>query len=104
MVINYITDNTVAFEGENLNLICNVTNDINSSIVIMWYHESELIVDEHHKNLMIRNHASNVAGQLQSVLSFNPVYHTDKGEYKCRALNHLECVAEANTSLTVECT
>ena len=33
----------------------------------------------------------------------DPVNRTDKREYKCSALNHLKCVAEATTNLTVEC-
>ena len=102
-MINYIADNTVTFEGNNVALICNVTNDVNSSLEIMWYHEGELIVVEDHDNLAIENTTDKITGQVQSVLSFTPVNHSYKGEYKCSALNHLECVAEEKTNLIVEC-
>ena len=103
VVINYITGNTVTFEGNDVTLICNVTNDVNSSLEIMWYHEGELLVDEDHNDLNITNTTNSITGQVQSVLSFIPVRYTHKGEYKCSALNHLKCVAEENTLLTVEC-
>ena len=102
-MINSITDNTVAFEGNDVALICNVTNDVNSSLEIMWYHEGELIVAKDHDNLTIENTTDGITGQVQSVLSFTPVHHNYKGEYKCSALNHLECVAEEKTNLIVEC-
>lgn len=101
MVISYISGSTVTFEEESVALICNVTNDDHSISEITWHHDDKLIVDN--DRLTIRITTDNVTGQVQSVLHFDPVYHTDKGEYTCRALNHLECVAEKTTNLTVEC-
>ena len=94
VIIKYISQNVVTYEGEDVALMCNVTNDIDSDLKITWYHEG---------NLVDNAHTDYVAGQAKSVLKFSPVHRTDGGEYKCSALNHLQCVAEAKTNLTVEC-
>ena len=101
MVISHITGNTVTFEGGSIVLICNVTNDVDSSLEITWQHNNKSIAD--HDHMMISNTTDGATGQVQSMLYIDPVNRTDKGEYKCSALNHLKCVAEATTNLTVEC-
>ena len=101
MVISHITGNTVTFEGGSIVLICNVTNDVDSSLEITWQHNNRSIAD--HDRMTISNTTDGATGQVQSMLYIDPVNRTDKGEYKCSALNHLECVAEAITNLTVEC-
>ena len=101
MVISHITSNTVTFEGGSIVLICNVTNDVDSSLEITWQHNNRSIAD--HDRMTISNTTDGATGQVQSMLYIDPVNRTDKGEYKCSALNHLKCVAEATTNLTVEC-
>jgi len=102
--IAYHSPAIVAFEGNKVNLICNATNDadaINSAQVI-WYYGA-MVVKPDGKQVTINNLGNNATGQIQSVLSFDPVNYTNDGVYTCRALNDPLLFTEKNVKLSVEC-
>ena len=87
-----------------MNLICNVTNDIDaiSPVQVDWYYKAMVVKpDEYH--VVISNKRNNATGQIQSVLSFDPINYTNDGVYTCRAFNDPLCFTESNIKLTVEC-
>ena len=53
--------------------------------------------------MTIYNHYDNTTNQMSSVLLFDPVNHTDHGEYICRAATYSSCYTENAINLTVEC-
>ena len=104
-VINFITSKSVAFEGNKATLICNATNDVDAttSVSIDWYNSEGAKVESESKHRLVYNVTNPVSGQVQSVLLFDPVNHTDSGEYTCHAFNDNDCYTEDKTNLTVEC-
>jgi len=97
-VINFITNNTVALKGRSVSLICNVTNDIDAvlPLSVVWYYSK-------HVKLQSDNTFDPVTGQVQSKLLFDPVKHSDSGEYTCYAFNDDDQYTQERTTLTVEC-
>jgi len=104
-VINFITKETVVFEGHKVTLICNATNDVDAvaSLRIKWYNVKGAMVKSKNKHRLVYDRTDPVTGQVQSVLLFDPVNHTDSGEYTCHAFNDYDCYTEDKTNLTVEC-
>jgi len=97
-VIDFLTNNTVTLEGRNIILICNATNDVDAILPlnVVWYNSE-------HVKLQSDSIIDPVTGQIQSVLSFDPVTHTDNGVYTCHAFNDDDQYTQARTNLTVEC-
>ena len=95
-------------EGSKVNLICNATNDADAldEVKIVWLHKISKDLKEEiatSGNVLIYNKTDSSKGKIHSVLLFDPVNHTDHGEYICQAFNHHLSYSEANTSLIVEC-
>ena len=91
----------VAFEGDQARLRCNASSD-EDSVQISWYSGSVLLEPDG-KHMTIYNHYDNTTNQMSSVLLFDPVNHTDHGEYICRAATYSSCYTESKINLTVEC-
>ena len=104
-IIVSISNHTVSLEGDKVNLLCVAINDVhaNYSLQINWYKGNELIASNGSKHILIYNEADKTSRQLHSTLLFDPIYHTDNGEYKCRASNHPDLYSELKTNLDVEC-
>jgi len=106
--ITSLSSDTTSVEGSKVSLKCNATNDVDAldEVKIVWILriskdiEVELITSG---NVLIYNNTNSSIGEVHSVLLFDPVNHTDDGEYICRAFNHPQSYNEANTSLKVEC-
>ena len=93
-----------AFEGNRVDMVCNATNDADANVPVQinWYNGTELIKPDE-KYVMVNNVQNNATGQVHSVLSFNPINHTNDGEFICRAFNHPSSYTESKIKLTVEC-
>jgi len=104
-VINFISNGTITFEGRKVNLICKATNDVDAinSLSIDWYSSEGIKFKSNGSHLIVHTTTDPVTGQVQSVLLFDPVNHTDSGEYTCHAFNDVDCYTEDKTNLTVEC-
>ena len=105
-IINYISDEIVSYEGRKVVLTCVVTNDVDAvgQLRIVWYNFVGNQVKPENGHILVYNRSLSDTGQVESVLSFDPVNHTDHGEYTCRAFNHPHTFVESKTSLNVECT
>jgi len=103
--INFISNSTISFEGIKVYLICDATNDFDavSPLKINWYNSEGVILESDDRHILVRNTTDQVTGQVQSVLLFDPVTHTDSGEYTCHAFNDDDCYTEDKIDLTVEC-
>ena len=103
--INSITNNTITFKGNKVYLICNATNDVDAinPLRIHWYKAKGVSLEADNRHIVIHNSTALVTGQVQSVLLFDPVNHTDSGIYTCRAFNDEDCYTEEKINLTVEC-
>ena len=103
-IITLTSNYTVSLEGYKVNLLCIAINDIhtNYSIQINWYKGNKLIRQKQ-KRILIYNIENVISRQLTSSLLFDPIKHTDDGEYTCRAFNHPDSYSKAKTILTVEC-
>ena len=104
-VINHISDEIVSFEGRKVVLTCIVTNDVDAvgQLRTVWYNSVGDQVKTEEGHTLTYNRTVSDTSQVESVLSFDPVNHTDHGEYTCRAFNHPHTFVESKTSLTVEC-
>ena len=85
--------------------MCNATNDEDAvnPVTIVWYNSKGEKLESNNKHILVYNTADPVTGQVQSMLLFDPVNHTDSGEYTCHAFNDIDCYTEDRTNLTVEC-
>ena len=103
-IIVSISNYTVSLEGDKVNLICVAISDVhaNYSLQINWYKGNELISNGS-KHILNNNGADKTSRQLHSTLLFDPINHTDNGEYTCRASNHPDTYSELKTNLDVEC-
>ena len=103
--ITHSSSATVSFEGRKVQLTCNATNDVDAvrPLQIKWYNSKGKQVQIANKNVLVYNNTNNVTGEMQSVLLFDPVNHTDTAMYTCRAYNHPQCYSEDKVNLTVEC-
>jgi len=103
--ITYISNAAVSFEGKKIKLTCNATNDEDAdyAVQIKWYNSNGKQVQIVNKHVLVYSNTNNVTGEIQSVLLFDPVNHTDTGMYTCRAYNHHQCYNEDKANLTVEC-
>ena len=79
-------------------------NDLhaNYSLQINWYKRNKLIIPDG-KRILVYNKTDKASKQLNSTLFFDPVNHTDDGEYTCRAYNHPDSYSETKITLCVEC-
>ena len=104
-VINFINSSIITFEGRKVILICNVTNDVDATnpLTVDWYSSEGTKFKSNGSHVIVHSTTDPVNGQIQSVLLFNPVNHTDSGEYTCHAYNDIDCYAKDKTNLTVEC-
>ena len=102
--VAYYSASVVTFEGDQASLICNASSDEDSTdpVQISWYSGSVLLKPDG-KHMTIYNEYDNTTNQMSSVLSFDPVNHTDHGEYICRAATYSSCYTENKINLTVEC-
>ena len=84
---------------------CNATNDEDAvnHLTVVWYNPEGIILETIHQQILIYNTTDSVSGQVQLVLLFDQVNHTDSGEYTCYAFNDKDCYTENKTNLTVEC-
>ena len=85
--------------------MCNATNDEDAvnPVTIVWYNSKGEKLESKDGHILIYNTTNPVTGQVQSVLLFDPVNHTDSGEYTCHAFNAKDCYAEDKIELTVKC-
>ena len=92
-----------SFEGEKANLMCNATNDIDAvhPVQVNWYKGSLLLRPDGRR--VLAYHKLNTTKEIVSVILFDPVNHTDDGEYTCRSFNDPLAFTEVTTTLTVEC-
>ena len=104
-IIVSISNYTVSLEGDKVNLLCVAINDVhaNYSLQINWYKGNKLITSNDSEHILIHNEANTTSRQLRSTLLFDPINHTDNGEYTCRASNHPNSYSELKTDLDVEC-
>ena len=104
-IIVSISNYTVSLEGDKVNLLCVAINDVhaNYSLQITWYKGNKLITSNDSEHILIYNEANKTSRQLRSTLLFDPINHTDNGEYTCRASNHPDSYSELKTDLDVEC-
>ena len=94
----------VAFEGNQVDLVCNATNDPDATypVQVSWYYGESLFKPDG-ENVMINSERNNATGKINSVLSFNSVNYTNDGVYACQVFNHPLSYAENKIQLTVEC-
>ena len=85
--------------------MCNATNDEDAvnPLTIAWYNSEGEKVESNDEHILALSTTDPVTGQVQSVLLFDPVNHTDGGEYTCHAFNDNDCYTEDKTILTVKC-
>ena len=83
----------VTIEGDKVKLICNATNDEDSTDPINWYNGTQLLRPDG-KHVIIYNEHDNVTNQLHSILVLDSVNHTDDGEYICQAFTYPFCFVE----------
>jgi len=104
-IIANITNDSVAFEGNRTALMCNVVNDKDAvnPLTVFWYNSEGEKLKSNAGHLYVYNTTDPVTGQVQSVLLFDPVNHTDSGEYTCRAFNDDDYYTENKFVLTVKC-
>ena len=83
--------------------MCNATNDIDAPypVQVDWYKGSQLLKPD--KGRVMVYSKVNTSDKVVSVLLFDPVNHTDDGEYTCRSFNDPLSFTEVTTTLTVEC-
>ena len=106
--ITSVSNDTTAVEGSKVSLICNATNDVDAldDVKIVWLQKISKDLKKIIRtsdNVLIYNKTDSSVGKVHSVLLFDPVNHTDDGEYICRALNHHLSYTEENTCLKVKC-
>ena len=85
--------------------MCNATNDEDAvnPVTIVWYNSKGEKLESKDGHILIYNTTDPVTGQVQSVLLFDPVNHTDSGEYTCHAFNDVDCYTDKKINLTVKC-
>jgi len=104
--IVFISSDTVSFEGREIYLVCNVTNDPDAvhPLKVNWYNSEGIKVESDGKHVIAYNIIDKVANMTQSVLKFSTLRRSDDGTYTCRAYNDPESHTERKTILSIECT
>ena len=103
-IINYYSPAIVTFEGNEVELVCSATNDVDAinPVQVSWYYRSMLIKPDG-ENVVINNTRDNATDEIHSVLSFNSINFTNDGVYTCRAFNNPQSFTENQIKVTVEC-
>ena len=85
--------------------MCNATNDEDAvnPLTIVWYNSEGEKLESNDEHILVLTTTDPVTGQVQSVLLFDPVNHTDSGEYTCHVFNDNDCYTEDKSTLTVKC-
>ena len=98
-----VSKSITSFEGEKVNLMCHVTNDIDAPhpVQVNWYKGNQPLKPDGRRVLVYSK--LNTSKEIVSVLLFDLVNHTDDGDYTCRSFNDPLSFTEMTTSLTVEC-
>ena len=99
-------DATVVVEGENVSLVCEVTNDPDAieDVIIRWFGNNDHILSDQDDRITISNTTETRPNRtVISTLTIDLVIHQDAGQYMCVALNHPELMVSDTTQLTVEC-
>jgi len=98
-----VSKSTTSFEGEKVNLMCQATNDIDAPhpVQVIWYKDNQPLRPDGRRVLVYSK--LNTTNEIESVLQFDSVNHTDDGDYTCRSFNDLLSFTEVKTTLTVEC-
>ena len=101
-----LSGNATVVEGENVSLVCEVTNDPDAieDVTIRWFDNNDHILRNDDDRITISNTAETHPNRtVMSTLTIDPVIHQDAGQYKCVALNHPQLMVNNTTQLTVEC-
>ena len=100
-IIKFISNQTTSPEGDKVNLICSVVNDVDAihPLQINWYKGDKLVMPDG-KRIILHNEGGRC---LNSTLLLDPVNRTDDGKYTCRAFNRNDSFSESKTTLTVQC-
>ena len=100
-----INNHTVSVEGDKVNLICTVINDVDAihSLQVNWY-KGDQLVTPNGKHITVHNRSDKSSGQLNSTLSLDPVNRSDYGTYTIKAFNDRNSCSESRITLTVQCT
>ena len=98
-----VNESTSSFEGKKVKLMCQATNDIDAPhpVQVNWYKGNQLLQPDGGRVLVYPK--LNTSNMIVSVLLFDPVNHTDDGDYTCRSFNDPLSFTDVTTSLTVEC-
>ena len=90
-------------EGKKTSLMCNATNDVDAihPVQVNWYKGNQLVIPDGRRVLIY--HKTNTTSEIESVILFDPVNHTDDGDYTCKSFNDPLSYTEVTTTLTVEC-
>ena len=98
-----ISKSTTSFEGEKVDLMCHATSDIDAPhpVQVDWYKDNQLMRPDGGRVLVYSK--LNTSNEIVSVLLFDPVNHTDDGDYTCRSFNDPLSFTEVTTTLTVQC-
>ena len=93
-------------EGENVSLVCEITNDPDAieNITIKWFNNDNRKLINKNDHITISNTMETHPNRtVMSTLTIDPVIHQDAGQYRCVALNHPELMVSDTTQLTVQC-
>lgn len=113
--ITYVSKSTTSFESEEVKLVCKATNYFDTDILqikFIWYDPNGMQMINQNGSTTYNGSGvkqyeittvNAVDGQVESMLQFNMVNHTDSGEYICRAFNDHQFYVEAKIKLIVEC-
>ncbi len=106
--ITSVSSDTTLVEGSKVSLMCNATNDVDAlnEVKIVWLRKISKDLKEEITtggNILMYNRTDSSTDKTHSVLLFDPVNHTDDGEYICRAFNHPQSYSEGNITLKVKC-
>ena len=101
-----LSENATVVEGENVSLVCEVTNDPDAieDVTIRWFDNNNHRLRDQDDRITISNTTeTHPSRTVMSTLTIDPVIHQDAGQYRCVALNHPELMVNDTTQLTVEC-
>ena len=101
-----LSDNATVVEGENVSIVCEVTNDPDAieNVAFRWFNDSNHRLKDLDDRITISNTMETHSNRtVMSTLTIDLVIHQDAGQYRCVALNHPELMVSDTTQLTVQC-